>query len=179
MALSRAFTAMTIAATLALGAAGCGNDDVARDDRPANDARAGGAPPADPVQFRRVLAMTEDTSPDPVQPDPAAEAVACAPEAGYRLAPAEIVGGVEDAEVQQGQGRPAWSIMIELDDDAAATFADLTRELNGTGQQLAVVLGGRVLTAPVIQAVITDGRVSIAGDFTRDEAESLADALEG
>ena len=97
----------------------------------------------------------------------------------FRSAAAEIVGGVDDAEAARSPDGTGWSVTVVLDDAASTTFEGITRELVGTEQQLAIVSGGTIVSAPVIQSAITDGRVQITGDLTRDEATALADALEG
>ncbi|GAA1503498.1 SecDF P1 head subdomain-containing protein [Nocardioides humi] len=198
MAPSRALGAITLATalTLALAACGDGDDADARDDGnggPVAEPTSPAGTPAEPVQFRRVLESTASPAATPAptplpadcgglpaeQPEPTAEAIACDGEGMvYRLGPAEIVGGVDDAEVGAGPSG-GWTVMLELDDEATAAFADLTAELVGTGQQLAVLSGGTVISAPIIQTAITEGKVQIAGDFDQDAAQELADALEG
>lgn len=64
-----------------------------------------------------------------------------------------------------------WEIDFELTSAGSTKFGDYTR--THIGQPLVIVLDGRVLSAPTIQAVITD-RGQITGRFTRTEADSLA-----
>jgi protein-export membrane protein SecD len=64
-----------------------------------------------------------------------------------------------------------WQINFELTSAGSQKFGEYTRA--HIGQPLVIVLDGRVLSAPTIQAVITD-RGQITGRFTRTEAESLA-----
>ncbi len=64
-----------------------------------------------------------------------------------------------------------WQINFEMTSAGGKTFGEYTRA--HIGQPLVIVLDGRVLSAPTIQAVITD-RGQITGRFTRTEAESLA-----
>jgi capsular polysaccharide biosynthesis protein len=45
------------------------------------------------------------------------------------------------------------------------------------GRRLAIIWQGRAISAPVIQSAITDGRVSISGNFTDTEAQHLVDVL--
>ena len=175
MAPSRALGAMTVAATAVLALTACSDDDPG----PVRD--AGTRVPAEPVQVRRVLEpSTAPCPPSVAQPAADEVAVACdADGAAYRLAAAEIVGGVDDAEAARSPDGTGWSVTVVLDDAASTTFEGITRELVGTEQQLAIVSGGTIVSAPVIQSAITDGRVQITGDLTRDEATALADALEG
>ncbi|GIV79166.1 MAG: protein translocase subunit SecD [Litorilinea sp.] len=64
-----------------------------------------------------------------------------------------------------------WQINFELTGQGSEQFYEYTRQ--HIGQPLAIVLDGRVLSAPTIQAAIRDSGV-ITGQFTREEAESLA-----
>jgi len=64
-----------------------------------------------------------------------------------------------------------WEISFQLTNDGSDQFYEYTR--NHVGDVLAIVLDGRVLSAPVIQSAIRDSGV-INGTFTTDEAESLA-----
>ena len=50
-------------------------------------------------------------------------------------------------------------------------FAEITREHKG--EILAIVLDGEILSTPVIQDEITDGRAQISGNFTPQEAKDL------
>jgi preprotein translocase subunit SecD len=64
-------------------------------------------------------------------------------------------------------------------------FGVITKRLYAIGQasstdprsQFAITLDGYVLSAPVAQAVITNGSAQISGNFTRESAKSLADSL--
>lgn len=64
-----------------------------------------------------------------------------------------------------------WLINFELTNTGSQQFYDYTRA--NIGRQLAIVLDGRVLSAPEINDAIRDSGV-IQGAFTREEAESLA-----
>jgi preprotein translocase subunit SecD len=45
--------------------------------------------------------------------------------------------------------------------------------------QLAIVVRGRVVTAPVVTSPITGGKVEINADFTKQDAEKLAADITG
>jgi preprotein translocase subunit SecD len=64
-----------------------------------------------------------------------------------------------------------WEIGFELTGDGSNQFYEYTR--NNIGEPLAIVLDGRVLSAPTIQAAIRDTGV-ITGQFSQEEADSLA-----
>lgn len=49
----------------------------------------------------------------------------------------------------------------------------MTEDLAASGGQLAVVLDGKVISAPAVQEAITEGDVSFSGGFTEDQARSI------
>lgn len=100
-------------------------------------------------------------------------------ESRYLLAEADIVGGVVSAEPGIPQGQVEWVVNIELDAEASRKFEQLSRDLVDTKQRFALVLDGEVLSAPTMQAVITNGRSQISGDLTQQDAEALAARLRG
>ena len=67
----------------------------------------------------------------------------------------EGLASVQEASDQDGN--PA--LNLTLTPAAAATFADYST--NHIGEQLAIVLDGRIVTAPIIQSAITGGQVQI------------------
>lgn len=62
-------------------------------------------------------------------------------------------------------------IGLEFDKTGGELFADITRLHKG--QVLAIVLDGEILSAPVIQDEISDGRAQITGSFTPTEVKEL------
>ena len=71
----------------------------------------------------------------------------------------------------------SWVVTVRLTSAGAAEFAQLTSA--HVNQQLAIVVDNVVVSAPVIQAAITDGVVQISGTFTQDDATRLADSING
>lgn len=67
------------------------------------------------------------------------------------------------------------TVDFELTREGAEKFAQVTRE--NINKPLAIVLDGDVLSAPNINVEIPDGRGSISGGFTIDEAQDLATIL--
>jgi protein-export membrane protein SecD len=65
-----------------------------------------------------------------------------------------------------------FQISFELTSDGSKTFGDYTSA--HVGDILAIVLDGQVLSAPRINSAITGGNGVIEGQFTQEEAESLA-----
>jgi preprotein translocase subunit SecD len=68
-----------------------------------------------------------------------------------------------------------WQIQFTLTSEGSRLFADYTSQ--HVGENLAIVLDKKVLSAPRIQSAITGGRGVITGNFTADEARRLADLL--
>ncbi|MDD2916629.1 MAG: hypothetical protein PHH70_02155, partial [Candidatus Gracilibacteria bacterium] len=56
--------------------------------------------------------------------------------------------------------------------DGGKIFAELTKRL--MGNQIAIFVGGELLTAPTVQTVIPDGRAVITGNYTAESAKKLA-----
>lgn len=66
-------------------------------------------------------------------------------------------------------------VQITFDQAGGAKFARLTRE--NVGKPFAIVLDGKVLSAPNIQEPILGGQARISGSFTTETANQLAIAL--
>ncbi len=81
---------------------------------------------------------------------------------------------VVDARPSFGQdGRPY--VALSFNGRGAAAFERVTGE--HIHKRMAIVLDGKVYTAPVIQDRIAGGRASITGNFTTDEAKDLSIVL--
>ncbi|MBT3201518.1 MAG: M48 family metalloprotease [Phycisphaerales bacterium] len=81
--------------------------------------------------------------------------------------------GLADAYTgKDAQGKPM--IMVKFDKNGAKMFERLTK--SNRGNTLAVIVDGKVLSSPVIQAVISTHAV-ITGTFTDQQAKNLARAL--
>jgi SecD/SecF fusion protein len=72
---------------------------------------------------------------------------------------------------QQGYG-----VSLELDSDGARQFDEVARE--NRGRQMAIILDGEVISAPVLQSDHYGGRAQITGNFDDKEARDLSSALE-
>lgn len=78
---------------------------------------------------------------------------------------------LKDAKAQISNGNQS-VVGLEFNDEGGKKFADLTAR--NIGKQIAIVLDGDVLTAPVVQEAITGARAQISGSRTMEEAERLA-----
>ena len=91
----------------------------------------------------------------------------------YRLLRAVQVSGRDIRQAsatEDANGMPA--VGFSLTPEGGRRFAELTR--GNTGRQLAIVLDGRIQSAPVIENPITQGQGVIQGSFTSREASDLA-----
>ncbi|MFF1572180.1 protein translocase subunit SecD [Leifsonia sp. NPDC058292] len=104
----------------------------------------------------------------------------------YLLGPVEVKGqDIKDAtsgltQSSSGVSTGQWGVNIIFNDEGTKAFATVTTRLNGlkgAQNQFAIVLDGKVISAPTTNAVITDGKPQITGNFTQDTAKTLADQL--
>lgn len=96
-----------------------------------------------------------------------------------------VVGGasVKNASTQLGDNGQ-YGVSLELNTDGAAAFGDATEEAFNTSEagrvrQIAILLDGEVISAPVPGDIIRDGRAQITGSFTIQEAGLLASLIRG
>jgi len=66
-------------------------------------------------------------------------------------------------------------VSLELIDEGAKLFAEITKR--NLGKIVAIVLDGEIISTPVVQSEITDGKAIISGKFTPQEAKLLATRL--
>ena len=104
----------------------------------------------------------------------------------YILGPVEVAGErIADARSgliasSTGVTTNEWGVFIEFDGEGTQQFRAVTERLitlAGVQNQFAIVLDGRVISAPRTLAAITDGRPQISGNFTEESAQVLADQL--
>ncbi|MDO5661171.1 MAG: protein translocase subunit SecD [Brachybacterium sp.] len=132
----------------------------------------------DPTALRE---EADDTPPsDPM--------VVCAPDgsAKYLLGPEVASGaGIRDASVGQDQtptGQPtgAYVVNMTFQEESAQDFAAMTQALvagENPTRTFAIVLDGQAISAPYVEGASADGRATISGDFSQDEAQQLADQV--
>lgn len=94
----------------------------------------------------------------------------------YVLGPTLLTGkALSGAKVGEDElGRPA--VDITFNKEGAKKFDEIAKEFYQ--KQLAIVLDGVVMSAPVIQSTEYRGKAQITGDFTIDEARRLVVVLE-
>ena len=86
---------------------------------------------------------------------------------------------LENAFASTDPNTGEWEVNIAFNDRGTGIFSDLTQRIvNVDTKRIAVFLDNDLLIAPVSQAWIRDGRSSITGSFSREEARTLAIQLE-
>jgi hypothetical protein len=115
-----------------------------------------------------------------MRPDP--EGTNC-----YRLPDEPAAGAdiIESAEASVDPASGGWRVDIVFTEDGIGAFNEVAAICAQFGAtcpygQLALLVGGEIVTAPTIQQPSFErDQVVVSGDFTRDEAEDLAEALAG
>ena len=74
------------------------------------------------------------------------------------------------AVVEEWQNKPV--VRVNLTDEGKEIFAQLTT--NNVKKHVAILVDGKLVAAPMINAPITQGVAIINGDFTIEEAERIA-----
>ncbi len=122
---------------------------------------------------------------------PAAEPLVTCDDNGafkYILGPVEVAGETvvnataQMQTTQQGASTGEWVVNIEFNAEGTEQFAAVTQRLFAYGEpdvhnRFAIVLDGRIISAPTTNAVIADGKPQISGSFTQASAKTLADQL--
>lgn len=72
----------------------------------------------------------------------------------------------------------SYAVNVTFNDEGAQKFAEVTKELAPTNGRICIVLDGVVKSAPAVQSEITGGKVSITGNFSYDDAQSLKTVLD-
>lgn len=66
-------------------------------------------------------------------------------------------------------------VALTFNEEWKKIFAEISTRL--VGQQMAIFVGGKLLTAPVVNVPITDGRAVITGERTFKDAQELANSI--
>lgn len=83
---------------------------------------------------------------------------------------------VTDASVSQNPQTAEIEVNVTMNSEGARTWGEYTAA--NIGKQVAIVLDGRVQSAPSIREPIMDGRTAISGNFTAEEAKRLQTVLQ-
>jgi preprotein translocase subunit SecD len=125
------------------------------------------------LEFKLVAEKSSSTGTEKMQ---AANPLPGAP-SDYTLDKKVLMSGsaVADARVRPGTQLEGPYVELILSDRGAREFEQITSE--NVGRNLAIVLDGKVFSAPVIREKIAGGRASITGNFDIKEARDLAIVL--
>jgi SecD-like export protein len=99
----------------------------------------------------------------------------------YQLAAGLTISQFEKVDVVTSSSGN-WAILIYLLPPDAVGFERLTTRVYQEApprNQLALVVNGKVISAPTVQQPILGGKVQVEGGFTRDAAKRIADQLDG
>ena len=66
-------------------------------------------------------------------------------------------------------------VMVYLTDEGGKIFADFTQA--NIGKKAAILVGGKLVSAPRINAPIMEGKLIIAGLFEHEEAQKIAQGI--
>ncbi|WP_165970717.1 hypothetical protein [Actinomadura sp. 6K520] len=152
-----------------------------------DDGGNGGEGPRGPVVLREPLTfqLVAEQSAGPCASGtvPDGEGTTC-----FRLGPermtVERVERIEATLPGPENSHVGWTVQLELTPADGAEFGRLTGEAAGRpaetgGRLIAMIVGGTVISAPMVQGPITGGEVMISGDFDRAGAEDLVRRMTG
>ena len=154
--------------------------------------------PTELIEFRQVLAVaTASTSqveilgetytdiscenpPKPVSEN--VDLIACDRDglSIYFLGPIELDGNAVDSS-EQSLSDEVWMVSIAFTEEGSKVFANITGRISSMVapmNQIAITQGTLVITSPTINEPITAGLAQITGNFTKEEAEALASAIQ-
>jgi preprotein translocase subunit SecD len=91
---------------------------------------------------------------------------------------------LQDARESYDTSSSTWNVSLAFNNEGGEKFAEITKNVAGTGRSLGIFLDDRLLSAPTVDARyaetgITGGQASISGRFTTQEAADLAIQLRG
>jgi hypothetical protein len=128
-----------------------------------------------PIQFQQVAAITGGPCPAGTRGLPGSGTPACV----YLTGTGMTVTALQSAQVVPS-GTGSYQLDMVLTPAEKGPFAALTRKVSGLPSphnQLAIVIGGRVIDHPAVQGPVPGGAAQISGFATRAQAESLLSSL--
>jgi preprotein translocase subunit SecD len=130
-------------------------------------------------KFATYTCPTKGNNLKPVADDPAKPLITCDDQGQKFLLSKSLIEGTELKNASYGtpQGGVGWAVDLSFKSSARKVFANVTKQLSGTGRPFAIVLDGKVLSYPQVNSPILDGNAQITGDFTQGEAKSLSNSL--
>ena len=154
-------------------------DDTSTTTAPTTTAPAEDEPTTPPAGLDD-LQLTSAEDDDPEQPVTLAQYEDDVEVARYRLGPAEATGEILSGASATLASLGQWQVGVQVKGDRIDEFNEIAAACYNAGptcpsRQLAIVLDGRVVSAPSINAPAFDpDAISISGNFTESEAKDLA-----
>lgn len=99
--------------------------------------------------------------------------------------PVDLTGkNLKDARPEPKQTGNAWDVALRFDQQGGEKFAQLTKDLAGTGRSIGIFLDNDLISSPTVgpefaATGITGGNAIITGNFTTQSANELAVQLRG
>ena len=87
---------------------------------------------------------------------------------------------VKDAQagsITNSMGNTEIGVDLTMTAEGTQKFADATTRAYQRGETLGIYYDGKIISAPTVQAALTDGKAQITGNFTYEEAEQLASTI--
>lgn len=91
---------------------------------------------------------------------------------GAQVDKAEVVGTKDDTT-----GNIVYMVSLKLNDDGTEAFYNATSSLYSESGVISIWMDNTMISAPTVNAVISDGNCVIEGDFTYEDAKDLADKI--
>lgn len=87
------------------------------------------------------------------------------------------VKDAQAATAQDQMGNSQVVVSLSMTSEGTQKFADATTRAYQKGETLGIYYDGEIISAPRVQAALTDGSAQITGNFTREGAEQLASTI--
>lgn len=87
------------------------------------------------------------------------------------------VDSAQAGSQQDNMGNSEYVVQLSLTNDGKQAFADATGKAYEAGETIAIYYDGEIISAPRVQAAITDGNAVITGQNSYEEAEQLASTI--
>ena len=84
---------------------------------------------------------------------------------------------VAEAYAAYDQSQSEWEVALRLDDSGTQKFADATAKLYEEGGSISIWMDDTMISAPRVNAVISDGNATITGSFDAESATKLANQI--
>jgi preprotein translocase subunit SecD len=138
-------------------------------------------------KFAAYTCPTGDKATAPIDDSPTRPLVTCDEDGNKYLLSVPLIEGTQlksATAAPPNQQNVQWTVNLAFDGTARKTFANVTERianqtspLSGQQKQFAIVLDGKVISAPTVNGVIPNGQAEISGSFTQATAQALANSL--